>query len=152
MAIITAMERSFPDCCSQKVGASAAYLLVGESSRLARRSHYSLADLRNVSFVLMPDPQFQYKPLFDLLEPLGLDVSQVSTVTSTGSMLHIIKRVEAAAIVTDTYFANTPKGTVAIPINEPRLNWNIYVLYTKNPKNFPAIDRLTRDMKKSMGE
>lgn len=150
VAIITAMEREFPRCRAQKIGSSAAYLLVGESSRLARKTHYSLADLKDVSFVLMPDPQFQYKPLFDLLGAFRFSEHQVSAVTSTGSMLHIIKRIEAGAIVTDTYFANTPRGTVAIPINDPRLNWNIYVLYTMNPDNYLAIDQLTRDMKAGM--
>ena len=150
VAIITAMEREFPDCHSQKIGSSAAYLLVGESSRLAKKTHYSLADLKDISFVLMPEPQFQYKPLFDLLGAFSFSENQVSAVTSTGSMLNIIKRIEAGAIVTDTYFANTPKGTVAIPINDPRLNWNIYVLYTMNPENYLAIDQLTRDMKTSM--
>lgn len=150
MAIITAMERSFPGCHAQKVSSSAAYLLVGESSRLAKRTHYSLADLKNIAFVLMPEPQFQYEPMFNLLGALGLDESQVSTVTSTGSMLHIIKRIEAAAVVTDTYFATTPKGTVAIPINDPRLNWCIYVLYKPKPETYPAIDRFIRDLKRGL--
>ena len=144
------MKRDFPACHARVVGSSAAYLLVGENSRLARRTHYSLTDLKGVRFVLMPDPRFQYEPLFDLLADFGFDEEQVSSVPSTSSMLHIIKRIEAAAVVTDTYFATTPKGTVAIPINDPRLNWYVYLLYQASSSNYQAINQLEKELKATM--
>ena len=150
VAVITSMEREFPNCHSREIARMASYLLVSETSPLARKTHYTLRDLKDLRFVFMPDPRFQYKPLFDLLEPFGFTDEQVSSVTSTGSMLHIIKRIDAGAIVTDTYFASTPKGTVAIPINEPRLSWRVYMLYTMNPDNYLAIDQLARELKQSM--
>ena len=150
VAIVTNMAREFPCCRSQIVGNSPSYLLVGESSKLAKNTHFSLADLKDIRFVLMPDARFQYKPLFDLLDPFGFDDSRVSSVTSTASMLHIIKHIEAGALVTDTYGVNPPRGTVAIPVNEPRLNWHTYVLYTMNPENYLAINQLIRALKESV--
>ena len=147
VAIVSSMKQDFPGCNSQLISISAAYLLVGEKSKLARRTTYSLADLRDIPFVLMPDPQFQYKPLFDLLGSLNFSEDRVSTVTSTGSMLHIIKRSDTGAIVTDTYSASTPPGTLAIPINDPRLNWHIYAVYATTSDNFITINRFINELK-----
>lgn len=151
VSIVTAMERDFPGCRSREIARMAPYLLVSAKSPLARKTHYTIKDLKGLRFVLMPDSRFQYGPLFDLLEPFGLEDRQVSSVTSTGSMLHIIKRIDAGAIVTDTYYASAPAGTVAIPINEPSLSWRVYMLYTMNPSNYLAIDQLARELKESMG-
>ena len=148
VAIVTAMERDFPDCLSIDVASSAAYLLVDERSRLAGLPHCSVADLREVNMILMSDPAFQYEPMFALLGSFGFDESSVSVVPSQSSMLHLIKRIErAGAIVTNTYYANPPRGTAVIPIIDPRLNWHTYMLYTTNPETYASVNNLAKRMR-----
>ena len=146
IAIVNAMEREFPGCHVQKVGDSAGYLLVGENSRLAKKAHYTVADLRNVSFILMPDARFQYEPLFELLDDFGIS-DRVGSVTSTSSMLHIIKQLDVAAIVTDKFSAAPPRGTAVIPIIDPRLGWHTYVLHSNAKDAQGTIENLTRSLR-----
>lgn len=148
VAIVTSMERDFPDCSCIDVASSAAFLLVDERSRFADLPHCSIADLREVNLVLMSDPAFQYEPMFELLGSFGFSESSASIVPSQSSMLHIIKRIDSAgAIVTNTYYSNPPRGTVAVPIIDSRLNWHTYMLYTTNPETCVSVNNLARRMK-----
>ncbi|MDO4290039.1 MAG: LysR family transcriptional regulator [Eggerthellaceae bacterium] len=147
-AIITAMERDFPMCSSIDVASMTAYLLVDEGSRLAQLPSCSVADLREVSLVLMPDPAFQYEPMFKLLSAFGVDESSVSIVPSQSSMLHIVKRVKSAGcIVTNAYYGNPPRGTAVVPIVDHRLCWHIYMLYNVNPETYVSVSSLAKRLR-----
>lgn len=147
VAIVTAMDRAFPDVNVADLGRSASYLLVGEQSRLASRSFYSISDLFDVDLVLMSTPPFQYAPLFNLLGALNYNTDRVDVVSSTSTMLHLIKKRDFAAVVTDMMAGKPPEGTRAIPITDERVDWHLYALFTTNPAIYPLLNRLIKDVR-----
>ena len=146
-ALVTAMTREFPECTALNLGTSAPFLLVGENSVLASRSSFSLEDLKNVKFSLMSAPPFQYLPLIKFLESVNYSPQNVTVITSTSSMIHYIKRGDVAAIVTERMAAASPEGTVAIPVIDPLVEWNLYALFKKNSPAYPVVIELIKQIR-----
>ncbi len=130
-AIVMCMDRPFPKCNSMRIGGSIAYALVNEVSNLARKNGCLASDFLDKKLIIMSEPTFQYEPLFERLDEMGYDRSSVSVLPSTSSMVHLVRtRGEAFVSIPSRKFAmNPPRGTVSIPIVDPKMNWGFYVLY-----------------------
>ena len=147
-ALVTAMERNFPNCTALKLGTSAAYLLVGANSRLASRNSYAIEDLRNIRFSLMSNPPFQYEPLINLLKSMNYTMDNISVIASTSSMIHYVKREDVASIVTERMAAAPPEGTTTVPIIDSRVSWNLYMLYREDTEAYPVVSELVRRVRR----
>ncbi|WP_255467297.1 LysR family transcriptional regulator substrate-binding protein [Raoultibacter phocaeensis] len=148
IGLILCMKRDFPDCNSDEVGRLKAYAIVNESSPLAQKRQLSVFDLKTQKLQIMSDSAFQHEPLFSELNSLGYDFSDIS-VAASASALYGIKRNEAIGIATSKFADSVPEGMRAIPLDDPRYDWRIYALHSRQPKHWMAIARFIQGFRKS---
>ena len=142
------MRRSFDDCNFEEIGHLKAYAIVNEHSPLAQKPQLSIFDLRTQRLQIMSESAFQYEPLFAQLNALGYDFSNISVAT-TSSTLYGIKRNEAVGIATSVFVESLPAGMRALPLDDPRYDWCIYVLYPPQSKHQATVMRFIQGLKKS---
>ena len=150
-ALIMCMERTFPECSSIRVAASPSYALVNSASPLAKKKSAEAADIRLNKLALMSDPPFQYVPMFEQLDAFGYDRTAVSVISSTSTMLSVVRGSESVGIVSERFALNPPKGTVAIPFSDEKLNWRFYMLYRRNARGFSSIIKAVQDIRTTFG-
>jgi DNA-binding transcriptional LysR family regulator len=146
-ALVMCMERKFLDCNVLEIASSISYALVSTLSPLAQLIHFSMTDLKNQGLLLMSEPDFQYEPLFAQLDLLGFNRADINVITSTSSMIHLVKRSQAVSIVSEKFAANPPGGTIAIPIFDPQLNWRFYMLYQMRTNSYRSFMKLAQDIR-----
>ena len=142
------MRRGFDDCNFEEIGHLKAYAIVNEHSPLAQKSQLSIFDLRTQRLQIMSESAFQYEPLFAQLNALGYDFSNISVAT-TSSTLYGIKRNEAVGIATSVFVESLPAGMRALPLDDPRYDWCIYVLYPPQSKHQATVMRFIQGLRKS---
>lgn len=143
-AFVMCMERLFPECSSIRVAAPSSFVLAGEDSALSKKRRINAADLRGTKLALMSKPPFQYIPLFKMLDALGYDRSDASVISSTSTMLNLVRSCSCVGIVSERFAQNPPRGTVAIPFDDDRLNWRFYMLYRRNGGGVILLCALSR--------
>lgn len=148
VGLVLCMRRSFSDCNFEEIGHLKAYVIVNENSPLAEKTQLSIFDLRAQRLQIMSESAFQHEPLFAQLDSLGYDFSNISVAT-TSSSLYGVKRNEAVGIATSQFAENIPEGMRAIPIDDPRYDWCIYVLYPQRSKHQTTVTRFIQGLKKS---
>jgi DNA-binding transcriptional LysR family regulator len=151
-ALIMCMERQFPECSVLEIASSMAYVLTSASSPLTQLTHLKLADLKDHRLLLMSEPDFQYEPLFAQLDSAGFARANVNVITSTSTMLHLIKRSQTASIISEKFAVNPPEGTVAIPLFDPQLSWRFYVLFQKRASNYRSLMKLAQNIQSLFGD
>ena len=150
-AIVMCMDRTFPQCNAIRIGGSLAYALVSDESPLAGKSGCVPSDFIGYNLILMSEPSFQYEPLFSHLDRNGFDRSAVNVIPSTSSMIHLIRArgQKCVAIPSRKFAANPPRGTVAVPIVDQRMNWGFYILYRDEGKKRDDLMRLMKDIQEA---
>lgn len=146
-AFVMCMERVFPECSSIRVSVSPAFVLVNEASSLADRRSVAADDLLGRHLALMSEPPFQYAALFSQLDALGFNRDSASVISSTSTMLSMVRSYDYVGIVSEKFASNPPRGTVAIPFADQKLNWHFYMLYLRNAQNFETVIRMIQDIR-----
>lgn len=149
IALIMCMERHFPECDSLEVASSVSYAITSADSPLAKLSTLTAANLKDRRLLLMSEPPFQYAPLFEQLDSLGFDRTAVSVIPSTSSMVHIMKSRASVGIVSKKFSIDPPRGSVAVPIEDTRLNWHFYILYQASSPKYPFIAKFAEGIRKA---
>ena len=101
-------------------------------------------DLKGQELLLMSKPPFQYEPLFSQMKDLRFNQNEVSVITSTSSMVHMVRRYKVMGLVSRKFAIDPPKDIRTIPIDDPRLDWHFYVLFQMDVGKFAAISKLIR--------
>ena len=99
--------------------------------------------------MLMSEPPFQYEPLFEQLDSLGFDRRAVSVIPSTSSMVHIMKSRKSVGIVSEKFSIDPPRGSIAVPIADMRLNWHFYILYQASSEKYPYIAKFAEGVRRA---
>lgn len=149
IALIMCMERRFPECDSLEVSSSISYAITAADSPLAKLSSLTAANLKDMRLLLMSEPPFQYEPLFEQLDSLGFDRRAVSVIPSTSSMVHIMKSRKSVGIVSEKFSIDPPRGSIAVPIADTRLNWHFYILYQASSEKYPYIAKFAEGVRKA---
>lgn len=149
IALIMCMERRFPECDSLEVSSSISYAITAADSPLAKLPSLTAANLKDMRLLLMSDPPFQYEPLFEQLDSLGFDRRAVSVIPSTSSMVHIMKSRKSVGIVSEKFSIDPPRGSIAVPIADTRLNWHFYILYQASSEKYPYIAKFAEGVRKA---
>ena len=144
LAIVMCMKREFPECNAREIASSRSYAVVNTNSPLARKSHLSMMDLKGQELLLMSKPPFQYEPLFSQMKDLRFNQNEVSVITSTSSMVHMVRRYKVMGLVSRKFAIDPPKDIRTVPIDDPRLDWHFYVLFQMDVGKFAAISKLIR--------
>lgn len=151
-AIIMSMKRGFSGCSAVRIADSPAFVLVENSSVLSSKSTVEPIDLKGTRLSVMSKPPFQYVPLFIQLDSLGYDYSGVSIISSTSTMLDMVRKYGFVGIVSEEFALNPPKGTVAIPFADRSLDWIFYFIYKHNAKGSKFALKLAREIGKTFEE
>lgn len=146
-AFVMCMERVFSECSSICIAVSPAFVLVRDVSPLAQKPSIKAEDLRDAKLALMSEAPFQYMPLFSQLDSLGYDRADASVISSTSTMLNVVRSYDYAGIVSERFAMTPPRGTVAVPFAEAKLNWHFYMLFKRNAQGFGAIIRSVQDIR-----
>lgn len=149
IALIMCMERRFPECDSLEVSSSISYAITAADSPLAKLPSLTAANLKDVRLMLMSEPPFQYEPLFEQLDSLGFDRRAVSVIPSTSSMVHIMKSRKSVGIVSEKFSIDPPRGSIAVPIADTRLNWHFYILYQASSEKYPYIAKFAEGVRRA---
>lgn len=149
IALIMCMERRFPECDSLEVSSSISYAITAADSPLAKLPSLTAANLKDMRLLLMSEPPFQYEPLFEQLDSLGFDRRAVSVIPSTSSMVHIMKSRKSVGIVSEKFSIDPPRGSIAVPIADTRLNWHFYILYQASSEKYPYIAKFAEGVRKA---
>lgn len=149
IALIMCMERRFPECDSLEVSSSISYAITAADSPLAKLPSLTAANLKDMRLLLMSEPPFQYEPLFEQLDSLGFDRRAVSVIPSTSSMVHIMKSRKSVGIVSEKFSIDPPRGSIAVPIADTRLNWHFYLLYQAGSEKYPYIAKFAEGVRKA---
>ncbi len=146
VAFVMCMQRTYAGVKVVDLYRSRAYALVGPQSNLPAAG-ITVDDLKDEHLLLMSPPPFQYKPLFARLEALGCTDASVSIIPSSSTMLHMVKRGDSIGIVSERFNLQPPRGTVAIPFLDSRLDWRFAALYDPESKRADLVKRLVLDVK-----
>lgn len=149
VALIMCMERRFPECDSLEISSSISYAITAADSPLAKLPSLTAANLKDMRLLLMSEPPFQYEPLFEQLDSLGFDRRAVSVIPSTSSMVHIMKSRKSVGIVSEKFSIDPPRGSIAVPIADTRLNWHFYILYQASSEKYPYIAKFAEGIRKA---
>lgn len=149
IALIMCMERRFPECDSLEVSSSISYAITAADSPLAKLPSLTAANLKDMRLLLMSEPPFQYEPLFEQLDSLGFDRRAVSVIPSTSSMVHIMKSRKSVGIVSEKFSIDPPRGSIAVPIADTRLNWHFYILYQASSEKYPYIAKFAEGVRRA---
>ena len=144
VAIIMSMSRDFPNCNAMELAYSTAFALVPNYSPLRFKETIEVQDLLGQRLMVMSDPNWQYRPLFDQLDSLGFNHLDVATIPSTSTMLRILRGQGAIGLVSGEFAANPPHDTVAIPFADQEFNWHFYILYKQSSHKLQSILKLAR--------
>lgn len=144
LALIMCMKREFPECNVREIASSETYAVVNTESPLARRDHLDIMDLKGQELLLMSKPPFQYEPLFAQMGELGLDRDSFNVITSTSSMVHMVRRYNVMGIVSKKFAVQPPEGVVTIPIEDPRFHWRFYVLFQMDVNKFATLSKIIK--------
>lgn len=144
LAIVMCMKREFPECNVREIASSQSYAVVNVDSPLAQKDRLSVMDLKDQQLMLMSKPPFQYEPLFSQMQELHFDQNAINVITSTSSMVHMVRRYKVMGIVSKKFAVEPPKDIRTVPIDDPRLDWHFYVLFQMDVKKFATIARLIR--------
>ncbi|MBQ6455449.1 MAG: LysR family transcriptional regulator [Eggerthellaceae bacterium] len=148
-AIVSCMKREFPGCSSYQVMDSPAFIVTDESSPLAAEDFVSLSDLADQRLLLQSMPTFQYEPLFAQLEQLGFNRGDVNVITSTGSMVHMVRRHGGGicGIVSAKFATNPPAGTTVVRLADSQLKWHFYILYRLSAESSSIVMKLAQGVR-----
>lgn len=149
IALIMCMDRRFPECDSLEVSSSISYAITAADSPLAKLPSLTAANLKDMRLLLMSEPPFQYEPLFEQLDSLGFDRRAGSVIPSTSSMVHIMKSRKSVGIVSEKFSIDPPRGSIAVPIADTRLNWHFYILYQASSEKYPYIAKFAEGIRKA---
>ncbi len=144
LAIVMCMKREFPECNVREIASSQTYAVVNVDSPLAQKESLSVMDLKDQQLMLMSKPPFQYEPLFSQMKELRFDQDEVNVITSTSSMVHMVRRYKVMGLVSKKFATCPPHGVRAVPIDDPRLDWHFYILFQMDVQKFAAIAKLIR--------
>lgn len=144
LAIVMCMKREFPECNVREIASSQTYAVVNVDSPLAQKEKLSVMDLQDQKLLLMSKPPFQYEPLFSQMNELRFNQDEISVITSTSSMVHMVRRYRVMGLVSRKFAVQPPKDIRTIPIDDPRLDWHFYVLFQMDVKKFGTIAKLIR--------
>ena len=150
-AIVLCMKREFKGCSSYEVMESPAFIATDESSPLAAREYVSARDLLNQRLLIMSKPTFQSEPLFAQLDQLGYNRANANVITSTGSMLHMIRTHGGGicGLVSAKYASNPPAGTATVPISDSQIKWHFYVLFRLSAESSSIVMKLAQGIREA---
>lgn len=146
VAFVMCMQRTYAGVKTVDLYRSRAYALAGPECDLPAAG-VNVDDLKDEHLLLMSPPPFQYKPLFARLEALGCSDTSVSVIPSTSTMLHMVKRGDSIGVVSERFNLHPPRGTVAIPFLDSRLDWRFVALYDPESRRAGLVKRLVLDIK-----
>ena len=128
---------------------SPAFIVTDESSPLAAEDFVSLSDLADQRLLLQSMPTFQYEPLFAQLEQLGFNRGDVNVITSTGSMVHMVRRHGGGicGIVSAKFATNPPAGTTVVRLADSQLKWHFYILYRLSAESSSIVMKLAQGVR-----
>ncbi len=147
LAIVMCMKREFPECDVREIASSRSYAVVNTCSPLAQRDQLSMVDFKGQELLLMSKPPFQYKPLFSQMKDLGFEKGEVNVITSTSSMVHMVRRYDVMGLVSKKFAIDPPKDICAIPVEDPRLDWHFYALFRMDVRKFAAISKFVKGVR-----
>ena len=145
-ALVMCMKRTFPHCDALEIASSTSFALTADPPPGIEQM--SISDLQARPLLLMSQPDFQYVTLMKKLDAIGYDRTNVQVITSTSSMIHMIRRSRATSIVSEKFSYNPPEGLFAIPLPDPELDWHFYLLYRMNASNARSIAKLGQDVQR----
>lgn len=146
VAFVMCMQRTYAGVKTVDLYRSRAYALASTQCNLPTTG-VTVDDLKDEHLLLMSTPPFQYQPLFARLEALGCSDTSVSVIPSSSTMLHMVKRGDSIGIVSERFSLRPPRGTVAIPFLDSRLDWRFVALYNPESKRADLVKRLVIDVK-----
>lgn len=146
VAFVMCMQRTYAGVKTVDLYRSRAYALASTQCNLSAAG-ITVDDLQTEHLLLMSAPPFQYQPLFARLEALGCSDTSVSIIPSTSTMLHMVRRGDSIGIVSERFNLHPPRGTVAIPFLDSRLDWRFVALYDPESKRAGLVRRLVLDVK-----
>ncbi|MCI8467920.1 MAG: LysR family transcriptional regulator [Eggerthellaceae bacterium] len=147
LGVVVCMRQDFERCRYEEIGTIDSFVLVSSKSDLAERASISVLDLASRHLVLMSDPGLQYKPLLTQLEQLGYDTASISVGTTASSVLEILRN-EAVGVSTGVYAAKAPAGLTAVPLEDSRFRWGIYILQPRPLRHQPAVMRFVKGLRR----
>lgn len=146
LALIMCMKREFPDCNVRDIASSETFAVVNPSSPLAAKDSLTIMDFKDQELLLMSKPPFQYEQLFNQIEELGFDSTIYSVMTSTSSMLHMVRKYNMIGLVSRKFATNPPSGVVTVPLEDPRFNWHFYMLFQMDINKFGTISKIIKSV------
>lgn len=148
LALVMCMKREFPDCNVRDIATSETYAVVNPGSPLASKPHVTVMDLKDQDLLVMSKPPFQYEQLCSQISELGLDHTRFSIMTSTSSMLHMVRNYNVVGLASRKFATNAPMGVVSVPLEDPRFNWHFYMLFQMDIDKFGTISRIIKEVQK----
>ena len=151
LAIVMCMHREFPNCNTMELAYSTAFALLSTNSQLALNKTLDIADLLGEKIMVMSEPDWQYHPLFEQLDALGYDRSDISTIPSTSTMLRILRSQNAIGLVSGQFAASPPHHTKPVPFADPEFDWHFYLLYKQGTRKLQSILALAKGLGDAFG-
>lgn len=149
LALVMCMKREFPDCNVRDIASSETYAVVNPESPLAKKQSLTIMDFKDQELLLMSKPPFQYEQLIAQMKDLGFDNTVFSVMTSTSSMLHMVRKYNMVGLVSRKFATDPPSGVVAVPLDDPRFNWHFYMLFQMDIKKFGTISRIIKGVQET---
>lgn len=150
VAIVGCMERLFPQCDSVVFSSSKLYLLVNGESELARKQQLEITDLAGHRIAILPDYEFQFEPFIDSCKAHGISTGNIDVISNVGLMLHAVRKADSIGIASASFRDNPPNGTLAVPLADPAMRMNLYVLSSPTQDKTAKVSRfiafITREL------
>lgn len=139
VAIVASMESDFPGCKNILLDRSPIYVLVSEESVLAGKDRIEMSDLATHKLLLLPEYEFQYGPFVAEYQLRHLRMDNINTISNIGFMLETVRRQDAVGIVSTRFTRNAPRGTIAKPFADSRMEMCIYAIYLRESNGQPSV-------------
>jgi DNA-binding transcriptional LysR family regulator len=149
VAFVMCMQRTFPHLKTVELARSQAYALVNANTTLASTEGLRIEDLRDHRLLLMSEPPFQYSPLLAELEEVGYDMRDASVIPSSSTMVHLVKAGNAVGFVSRLFASHPPRGTVAVPLLDSRVDWHFSAMYKRDAARIEMIARVVDDVRET---
>lgn len=146
VAIVTCMDRDFPDCEAVMLHQKDIYLLIGEASPLAKKSELHISDIVGERLTVPPGYEFQLEPLVHMLKQYDASLSNVDVISGFSFVSRTARRCEGIGIASTAFWNFMPEGCTIRPFAEPSCRMGLFAVYRKSSPKADAIAKLVEQL------
>lgn len=148
-ALIFCLGREFPLCESALLGQMAPRILVSSRSPLAQERVVRFTDLDGYDLLLIPEFKFVYRRFLEEFKGRGLSARHILSVMDYALMVDRLDKGDVAALVSDFFPQDLPRGVASKPFEDFGCMWGMYLLYRRDSEKKELIQRLLVELEEA---